>query len=153
EAAFDELLRIIREEEPPKPSTRLSATDELPSIAANRKTEPRKLSGLVRGELDWIVMRALEKDRDRRYATANGFAADVQRYLADEPVEACAPSVGYRLRKFMRRNRAAVLTAAAILFVLVAGIAGTTFGLIRAEDRRAEADAARANEATQRNFA
>ena len=153
EAAFDELLRIIREEEPPKPSTRLSATDELPSIAANRKTEPRKLSGLVRGELDWIVMRALEKDRDRRYATANGFAADVQRYLADEPVEACAPSVGYRLRKFVRRNRAAVLTAMAILFVLVAGIAGTTFGLIRAEIRRAEADDARANEAAQRSIA
>src|SRR5262249_13446000 len=85
QAAFLEVLRLIREEEPPRPSTRLSTTEELPSIAANRGLEPKKLSGLVRGELDWIVMKALEKDRDRRYETANGFAMDVQRYLADEP--------------------------------------------------------------------
>src|SRR5437868_8848140 len=85
-AAMLEVLRLIREEEPPKPSTRLSTTDEMPSVAANRGLEPKKLSGLVRGELDWIVMKALEKDRNRRYETANGFAADVQRYLADEAV-------------------------------------------------------------------
>src|SRR5205823_9547375 len=86
EAGILEVLRIIREEEPPRPSTRLSTAEGLPSIAANRGVEPGKLSGLVRGELDWIVMRALEKDRGRRYPTANGFAQDLQRYLADEAV-------------------------------------------------------------------
>jgi len=89
EAALLEVLRVIREEEPPKPSTRLSSTDELPSISAQRHTEPATLTKLVRGELDWIVMKALEKDRNRRYETANGFAMDVQRFLADEPVQAC----------------------------------------------------------------
>src|SRR5262249_35861577 len=82
EAAILEVLRVIKEEEPPRPSTRLSTTEELPSIAANRGLEPKKLSGLVRGELDWIVMKALEKDRNRRYETASGFALDIQRYLA-----------------------------------------------------------------------
>jgi hypothetical protein len=113
-AALLEVLRIIREEEPPRPSTRLSTTEELPSIAANRGTEPRRLSGLVRGELDWIVMKCLEKDRARRYETANGLAVDLQRYLADEPVQACPPSAAYRFRKFARRNRTAVLAAAAV---------------------------------------
>jgi serine/threonine protein kinase len=88
-AAFDEVRRIIREEDPPKPSTRLSTLGAtLSAVSAKRKTEPRKLSALVKGELDWIVMRALEKDRVRRYETVNGLARDVQRYLADEPVEA-----------------------------------------------------------------
>ena len=100
-----EMLRVIREQEPPKPSTKLSTADGLPTLAANRGTEPAKLTRLVRGELDWIVMKALEKDRNRRYETANGFALDVQRYLADEPVQACPPSLGYRLRKFARRNK------------------------------------------------
>src|SRR5438477_7408083 len=116
-AAMLEVLRLIREEEPPKPSTRLSTTDELPSVAANRGLEPKKLSGLVRGELDWIVMKALEKDRNRRYETANGFAMDVQRYLADEPVQACPPSVGYKLRKFARRNKGPVLGASVIVLL------------------------------------
>ena len=92
-----EMLRVIREQEPPKPSTKLSTAEGLPTLAANRGTEPAKLTKLVRGELDWIVMKALEKDRNRRYETANGFAMDVQRYLADEPVQACPPSAGYRL--------------------------------------------------------
>src|SRR6185436_17850084 len=104
-AAFDEMLRIIREEEPPKPSTRLSSSDTLPSIAANRNVEPARLGRALRGELDWIVMKALEKDRNRRYETANGLATDVQRYLTDEPVQACPPSTGYRLRKFIRKNK------------------------------------------------
>jgi serine/threonine protein kinase len=104
-AALLEALRVIREEEPARPSTRLSTTDELPAIAARRGLEPKKLSGLMRGELDWMVMKALEKDRNRRYETANGFAQDIQRYLADEPVLACPPSAGYRLRKFARRHR------------------------------------------------
>ena len=107
-AALLEMLRLIREEEPPRPSTRLS-TDRGAARRSRRAAgiEPRKLSGLVRGELDWIVMKALEKDRDRRYETANGLAADVERYLDDEPVEACPPSAGYRLRKFARRNKPA----------------------------------------------
>jgi tetratricopeptide (TPR) repeat protein len=118
EAALLEVLRAVREEEPPRPSTRLSTTDELPTVAANRGTEPKKLSGVVRGELDWIVMKALEKDRNRRYESANGFAADVQRYLADEPVLACPPSTLYRLRKFARRNKATLTIAATVLLAL-----------------------------------
>ena len=94
-------MRIICQEEPPKPSTRLSSIDTLPSVAANRKTEPRKLSHLVRGDLDWIVMKALDKDRTRRYDTANGFANDVQRYLNDDAVVACPPSAAYRFRNLV----------------------------------------------------
>src|SRR5439155_19638722 len=106
EAAYAEVLRMIKEEEPPKPSTRLSDSGEaLVSISAQRQMEPAKLTKLMRGELDWIVMKSLEKDRNRRYETANALAADVQRYLADEPVQACPPSAGYRLRKFVRRNK------------------------------------------------
>ena len=89
----------------------------------------------MRGELDWIVMKALEKDRNRRYETANGLAMDVQRYLADEPVLACPPSVGYRLRKFVRRNKGPVLAASLVASALVAGVVGTTIGLVRAEQR------------------
>jgi WD40 repeat protein len=118
-----EMLRKIREEEPSKPSTKLSTADALPTLAANRGTEPGKLTRLVRGELDWIVMKALEKDRNRRYETANGFAMDVQRYLADEPVLARPPSAGYRLRKFARRHKAmaaaSTLAAFGLLLALV----------------------------------
>src|SRR5713226_611403 len=89
EAAYAEVLRMIKEEEPPKPSTRLSDSGEaLASISAQRQMEPVKLTKLVRGELDWIVMKTLEKDRNRRYETANGLAQDIQRYLNDEPVQA-----------------------------------------------------------------
>jgi serine/threonine protein kinase/Flp pilus assembly protein TadD len=152
-AGMLEMLRVIREQEPTKPSTKLSTAEGLPTLAANRGTEAAKLTRLVRGELDWIVMKCLEKDRNRRYETAGAFAADVQRYLDDEPVMACPPSTAYKLKKFAQRNQAAVLTAAAILFLLVAGIAGTTFGLIRAEHRRKEAEDARAAEAEQRQIA
>jgi serine/threonine protein kinase len=124
ETALLEVLRVIREEEPQRPSTRLSTTDELPSVAANRGLEPKKLSGLVRGELDWIVMKALEKDRNRRYETANGFAMDIQRYLADEPVQACPPSAGYRLHKFVRRNKAKLGVAGLLLFFIVLILGG-----------------------------
>jgi serine/threonine protein kinase/tetratricopeptide (TPR) repeat protein len=142
EAALLEILRVIREEEPPRPSARLSTTLELPSIAAVRGVEPARLSRLVRGELDWIVMKALEKDRNRRYETANGFAMDVQRYLADEPVQACPPSVGYKLRKFLRRNKGPVLAAAVFVLLLAAGIVGTTTALVRAlaAERRARTE-------------
>ena len=123
EAAFAEILRRIKEEEPPKPSTRLSDSGEaLASISAQRHMEPAKLTKLVRGELDWIVMKALEKDRNRRYETANGFASDVQRYLADETVSACPPSAAYRFRKFARRNKAALATGALVSASLVVAV-------------------------------
>jgi tetratricopeptide (TPR) repeat protein len=143
QAAWHELLRLIKEQEPPRPSARLSASESLPSLAAQRQLEPARLTRLVRGELDWIAMKCLEKDRSRRYETANGLARDVERYLADESVEACPPSIGYRLNKFASRYRGAVLAASVIFLLLVAGIAGTTFGLIRA-DRAREAEANRA---------
>jgi eukaryotic-like serine/threonine-protein kinase len=142
-AAFDELLRIIREEEPPRPSTKLSSSESLANTAANRKTEPKKLSLLVRGELDWIVMKALEKDRARRYKTASEFAEDVSHYLNNEAVLACPPSAAYRFRKFARRNRAVIGTAATIALVLIAGIIGTTWQAIEAgyeRDRAVEAE-------------
>jgi tetratricopeptide (TPR) repeat protein/serine/threonine protein kinase len=134
QAGMLEMLRVIREEEPSKPSMKLSTAEGLPTLAANRGTEPAKLTRLVRGELDWIVMKALEKDRNRRYETANGFALDVQRYLADEPVLACPPSAGYRFRKFARRNKRALLTVALLGAVLLV-VAGS-FGWM-ARDRAA----------------
>ncbi|HEV3081855.1 MAG TPA: serine/threonine-protein kinase, partial [Gemmataceae bacterium] len=139
QAAFDEMLRIIREEEPPKPSSRLSTTEELPSIAAHRKMEPAKLGRLVRGDLDWIVMKALEKDRARRYETANGFAMDVQRYLADEPVLACPPTARYRLRKFARRNKVVLAVTASVLAALALGLGLATWQWRVAEARRIQA--------------
>jgi eukaryotic-like serine/threonine-protein kinase len=141
-AAYDEIRRIIREEDPPKPSTRLSdSKDSLPSISAQRQTEPAKLTKLVRGELDWIVMKALEKDRNRRYETANGFAMDVQRYLADEPVQACPPSAGYRLRKFAKRNRGGLAVAALVLFFVV--MLGSGVGWAMRDRSARETEAAR----------
>ncbi|MEX2119829.1 MAG: protein kinase [Pirellulales bacterium] len=151
QAAFAEMLRIIREEEPPKPSRRLSdSTDSLPSISAQRQMEPEKLTRLVRGELDWIVMKSLEKDRNRRYETANGLAADVERYLSDEPVQACPPSASYLLRKFVQRHKGLVATASLILIALLIAIAGTTWGLVQAERGRSAAEQARSGEASQR---
>src|SRR6201999_2524010 len=94
----------------------------LPSLSANRGTEPKHLTRLLRGELDWIVMKALEKDRNRRYETANGFAADVQRYLNDEPVQACPPTAWYRLRKFVSRNKGRVAASVALALSLLAGL-------------------------------
>ena len=121
EAAFAEILRRIREEDPQKPSTRISESGEnLASISAHRKTEPVRLARLVRGELDWIVMKSLEKDRSRRYETANGFAKDIQRYLEGDPVEACPLSASYKLKKFARKHRAALATIGAFAFLLVA---------------------------------
>ncbi len=135
-ASILEMLRVIREQEPSKPSTKLSTAEGLPTLAANRGTEPAKLTKLVRGELDWIVMKALEKDRNRRYETANGFAMDVQRYLADEPVLACPPSAGYRLRKFVRKNRGPVIAAALILLSVVGGAIGAVYGVIESGKQR-----------------
>jgi tetratricopeptide (TPR) repeat protein len=138
-AGLLEVLRVVREQEPPRPSTKLSDAEALPTLAANRGTEPARLARLLRGELDWVVMKALEKDRNRRYESANGFALDLLRYLADEPVQACPPSAWYRLRKFVRRNKGAVLAAAVVLLVLTGGIIGTSIGLVEAKAKEAEA--------------
>jgi serine/threonine protein kinase len=131
-AAWHEILRLIKEEEPPRPSARLSGSGSLPSLAAQRQLEPVKLAKLVRGELDWIVMKCLEKDRSRRYDTANGLARDVERYLADEVVEARPPSAGYRLRKLVRKHRTALAMAAIVLLLVVAGVAVSTWQAVRA---------------------
>jgi WD40 repeat protein/serine/threonine protein kinase len=127
---YNELRRLIREEEPLKPSTRISTLGAAAvTVSANRQSEPKQLSRCLRGELDWIVMKALEKDRTRRYETASALAADVQRYLHDEPVEACPPSVLYRCRKFARRNKAVLRTAVVVgvaLLLAVAALAVST---------------------------
>ncbi len=143
-AALMEMIRIIREEEPSKPSTRLSTDESLPSLAALRQMEPKKLMALLRGELDWVVMKCLEKQRERRYETANALSRDIQRYLADEVVEARPPSAGYRVMKFVRRNKGQVIAVSLVLIALLGGIAGTTLGLLEArqqtEKARAETD-------------
>jgi serine/threonine protein kinase/Tfp pilus assembly protein PilF len=155
QAGFAEIQRIIREVEPPRPSTRLTQNpDTLASVAAMRRIEPRKLSASIRGELDWIVMKALEKDRTRRYESAASLAADILHHLADEPVSAGPPSQIYRFRKFVRRNRAGVISAALIVLLLVGGITGTTIGLLEARKQRDEArkqklEAERANQNTK----
>jgi serine/threonine protein kinase/WD40 repeat protein/tetratricopeptide (TPR) repeat protein len=150
-ATYDEIRRIIREEEPAKPSTRISSlagsgdprrAREAGTVSASRQSDPKRLSQLFRGELDWIVMKALDKDRNRRYETASAFAADVQRYLHHEPVLACPPTLGYRLRKIVQRNKGPVLAASLVVLALVGGIIGTTWGLIRATHARQEAVAA-----------
>ncbi len=145
-AAFDEMLRIIREEEPPKPSMRLTSSQALASIAANRHVDPKKLTTLVAGDLDWIVMRALDKERMRRYDTATGLAEDIQRYLADEPVLAHRPTRAYRLRKFIRRNKLGVLAGAAVVAALAIGLVASTFFATAAsrEAKRATAALAQA---------
>lgn len=160
-AGFAEIQRMIRESEPPKPSTRLSTMkDELPSVAAKRKIEPARLTKLVRGDLDWIVMKALEKDRTRRYDTANGLAMDIERYLRDEPVLASPPSAAYRVRKFARRNRGGVIAGTLVAAALVLGVIGTTWGMVwamrertRAEDQARLATAAAAAEAIAKDSA
>ncbi len=149
-AAFTEMLRIIREVEPPTPSTRLSSAADLPALAARRKAEPKRLARLVRGDLDWIAMKCLEKDRGRRYETANGLAVDLLRFLADEPVTAGPPSAAYRLRKFARRHRAVLATAAAVAALLVAAAAVSGGPAWRATRAEAAALAARDDEAAQR---
>jgi serine/threonine protein kinase len=142
-AALGEVVRLIKEEEPPRPSVRLSTIGALAKVAAARHTEPAKLSALIRGELDWIVMRCLEKDRARRYDTASALARDVERYLHDEAVEARPASAWYRLTKSYRRHRAAVAVATAFAMLLVAGLALVTWKWRAARAAEAEAVAAR----------
>jgi eukaryotic-like serine/threonine-protein kinase len=150
EAAFDEVRRIIREEEPPRPSTRMSASATLANIAAQRQTDPKLLCQLFLGEVDWIVMKALEKDRSRRYETANSLVRDIQRYLDDEPVEACPPSAMYRFRKFARRHKGVLGAAAVITLALLLGIAVSSWQAIRAT--QAEELAAERSEIAQANY-
>ena len=141
-AALDQILMIIREEEPPKPSTRLSGVESGDEIAACRNTEAKSLNGTIRGDLDWIAMKAIDKDRSRRYETANGLGLDVQRYLDDQPVLACPPSAKYQLQKFFRRNKASIVSGLVISTALVLGIIGTTWQAIRATGQRDRAIAA-----------
>jgi WD40 repeat protein len=154
-AGYDAVMRTIREEEPPKPSTRLStlAKEELGTVAAQRGAEPAKLGRLVRGDLDWIVMKALEKDRTRRYETASGLAADLQRHLGDEPVTAMAPALGYQLLKFARRHRAALATVCALLVVLAAGAGVSAWQAHRASQQARSAEARRVEAETSRQEA
>ena len=131
-----EMLRVVREEEPLRPSTKLSTAAALPTLAANRSTEPKRLTGLLRNELDWVVMKALEKDRTRRYETANGLAADVQRYLAGEPVLAVPPSAGYRLRKFTKKHRGRVAAAAVLLVSVIGAAVAIAYGVTESRNQR-----------------
>ncbi|MGA0409133.1 MAG: protein kinase domain-containing protein, partial [Limisphaerales bacterium] len=148
---YDEMRRRIREEEPVYPSTQLHGMtqSDLNTVARQRGTEPTRLNKLMRGELDWIVMKALEKDRNRRYETAAEFSLDIQRYLQFEPVKAAAPSTLYRFRKFARRNKGVLATAAVILLLLVAGSVSSTYLAIKATmaQRDAGEAAQRAHEA------
>jgi len=140
-AGFDEMRRRIREDEPQRPSTRVSSLGDASQTAAEqRRTDIHGLTRTLRGDLDWIVMKALEKDRTRRYGSPSELAADVERYLSDQPVEASPPSTAYRVRKFVSRNRLGVIAGAALIVLLVAGVIGTTIGLLKA---RREADAVR----------
>ncbi|MBI1850675.1 MAG: serine/threonine protein kinase [Planctomycetes bacterium] len=146
-AGFAEIQRIIREVQPPKPSTRVSTLgDSLPSVAAHRSTEPRKLGALIRGDLDWIAMKCLEKDRTRRYESASSLAMDVERHLAGEAVVAAPPSASYRMRKFVTRHRGPVLVAVLFTAALVLGLAGTIVGLVQAQRAR-EGEAVKRHEA------
>jgi len=139
-AALDEVRRTIREKEPPRPSTRVKERGAAATeAAARRRTEPARLASRLRGDLDSITLKALEKDRTRRYQTANAFAMDIRRYLRHEPVSAQSPGTLYRMQRFIRRHRVGAAAAAALLIALVLGVAGTTLGLVRA--RRAEVQA------------
>jgi WD40 repeat protein/serine/threonine protein kinase len=143
-ASYEEIRRILRGEEPAKPSTRISTLGQAATTAsANRKSEPKRLSQLFRGELDWIVMKALEKDRNRRYESASALAADVQRYLNDEPVQACPPSAVYRFRKFARRNKLALTTATVVAGAVLLAVAGLAASAVLVLREKAQTDAAK----------
>ena len=138
-AELDEILRVVREDEPPKPSHRISTSEGLPSLSANRHIEPARLGRFLRGDLDWIVMKALAKERNRRYDSATGLANDIERFLNNEAVTAGPPTAGYRTRKFIRRHRGQVVAAGLVLLALVGGVVGTTLGLFEAKRQEREA--------------
>jgi eukaryotic-like serine/threonine-protein kinase len=142
QGGFAEIQRLIREKDPPKPSTRLSGAGERSKAAEKRRADLVKLLRELRGDLDWIAMKALEKDRTRRYGTAGELAADVGRHLNDEPVLARPPSAGYRLQKFLRKNRGPVAAVAVVLLALAAGLVATSVLYIRAETERREKEQA-----------
>jgi len=155
-AGYETILRTIREQEPPKPSTRLTtlSREELSVVAAGRRAAPEKLGKTVRGDLDWIVMKCLEKDRTRRYETATGLAADIARHLNNEPILAAPPSAAYRLRRFARRHRVALATTVAFGLVLEGGIVTSTWQFWRANRFGREAERQRqvaTNEAARAN--
>ena len=154
QAGPDEVRRMIREDEPPRPSHRVStlAAQASSTVSEQRGVDSRRLGQQLRGELDWVVMKALEKDRDRRYESASALAQDIQRYLNDEPVQACPPSAAYRLRKYVRRNRRALLPAGVVAVTLVAATAVSAWQAKQALDaqRQAEADRDRAETAEQK---
>jgi non-specific serine/threonine protein kinase/serine/threonine-protein kinase len=135
-SGFDEIRRKIREQEPSRPSARIST---LPDVAKKRKIDLPALRRELRGDLDWITLRAMEKDRTRRYGSPSELAADVERYLTDQPVLATPPSVAYKTKKFVKRHKVGVVAGAAVFLALIAGIAGTTIGLVRATKAEAEA--------------
>jgi eukaryotic-like serine/threonine-protein kinase len=143
-ATFADLQRMIREVEPPTPSNRISQSGKhLARVAATRGVEPKKLNSIVRGELDWIVMKALEKDRARRYDSANSLADDIEKFLSGQAVLAAPPSAVYRARKFVRRNRGTVFTGVFVAIALLFGAIGTSFGFVQASQERDEAKEAR----------
>jgi serine/threonine protein kinase len=154
QAGLAEVLRLIREEEPPKPSTRLTSSPGLlATAAAYRKTDSQKLPRAVRGELDSIVMKALDKDRNRRFPTANGLAADVERFLKGEPVQACPPTLSYRFRKYARKNKVVLATGGAIAAALLVGIALTGWQAVRATNAEHDTAAALGKAAEERDIA
>jgi WD40 repeat protein/serine/threonine protein kinase len=154
-AGYDEIRRAIREEEPPKPSTRISTLGQAAAtVSANRNSDPKKLGQFLQGELDWIVMKCLEKDRNRRYESASAFAADVLRYLHDEPVLACPPSAWYKFRKFARRNKRALATASSLGVMLLVAVGAVVASALWAADQaeaRRQVEAA-AKEKLERNL-
>ncbi len=153
ESGYNEMLRAIREDEPHKPSTRVSSLGDTGTrTAQQRRVELKKLGLLLRGDLDWIVMKCLEKDRTRRYETANGLAADIGRHLDDQPVSAGAPSAGYKLRKFARRNRLQLIAAGSVLTALLLATVGTSWGLVE-QSRARTAQVQRQLEDDQRTAA
>ncbi|SPE61349.1 putative WD40 repeat-containing protein [Verrucomicrobia bacterium] len=152
---FDEIRRIIRDEDPPRPSTRLSTLDaaERTAVASQRHCEAPKLLSLIRGDLDWIVMKTLEKDRARRYETANALAMEVRRYLNTEPIVARPPSARYRLEKLVRRNKLVFAAAGAVAAALLAGLGVSTWLLFQERQARRQAVAAERAQAQQRALA
>ena len=154
EATNAEILRIIRDEEPQLPSTRLRESREtLAMVSALRHAEPAKLTKTVQGELDWIVMKALEKDRNRRYESANNLAADVQRYLADEPVHACPPSAWYRFRKFARRNKNAIISGTTLSFTILLALVILVVSNARLRQQQAQTALEKRRAETQQTLA